>query len=343
MSKNVLSGHLISSSEAWEAMAQELSSITHDEVWIVSAYLKEAALMKFASFVHSSNSVSILARWQGADLISGSSDLQAYDVAKENNWRFSVRQDLHAKVYRINHTSIYLGSANLTSSGFPTNGGVGNAEMMVRVDASDLNITAISSLFDHSVLVDDSLMASLRQWVEIEKSLSTRFEVHSGNEFPLDALQRDMLHGHVKQLMLADCFLALPRDVQEAASQPPNTAPSDVQHDLSLLGCSTLPNLPNISNRLGQLFQQSRLFRWLYGEVVASESQQIFFGDLCSRLHDALIEDPKPFRTDVKTLLATLLRWIEYYSECGLSVDRPRYSERVFADVTRKTTTPRFE
>lgn len=335
MSKNVLSGHLISSSEAWEAMAQELSSITHGEVWIVSAYLKEAALRKFASFVHSSNSVSILARWQGADLISGSSDLEAYDVAKENNWRFSVRQDLHAKAYRINHSSIFLGSANLTSSGFPTNGRGGNAEMMVRVDASDSNITTLSSLFDHSVLVDDSLMASLRQWVEIEKSLSTPIEVHSGNEFPLDSLQQDMLGAHVEQLMLADCFLAHPLAVQEAASRPPTFAPLNVQHDLSLLGCSALPNLPNTTNRLGQLFSRSRLFRWLYGQVISSENQQIFFGDLCSRLHDALIEDPKPYRSDVKQLLATLLRWIEYFPVCGLNVDRPRHSERVFVDVGR--------
>lgn len=316
-------------------MTQELSSIRHGEIWIVSAYLKEAALRKFASFVHASNSVSILARWQGADLISGSSDLEAYDIAKQNNWRFSVRLDLHAKAYRIDHSSIFLGSANLTSSGFPINGKAGNTEMMVRVDATASNITTLSSLFDHSVVVDDSLIASLRQWVDAEKSLSAPIAAHSGNEFPLDALQREMLNAHVEQLMLADCFLALPGTVQEAASQPHDAAPSDVQHDLSLLGCSSLPTFPSIPNSLGQLFSRSRLFRWLYGQVVASESQQIFFGDLSSRLHDALIEDPKPYRSDVKQLLATLLRWIEYFPECGLNVDRPKHSERVFVEVGR--------
>ena len=316
-------------------MTQEMSSVKNGQIWIVSAYLKEAALRKFASFIHFSNSVSILARWQGADLISGSSDLEAYDIAKDNNWSFSVRLDLHAKAYRIDHSSIFLGSANLTNSGFSTNGRAGNAEMMVRVDATDSNIKTLSSLFYHSVVVDDSLIASLRQWVDSEKSLSAPPELHSGNEFPLDVLQRQMLGSHVEQLMIADCFLSLPRAVQEAVSLSPNTMQSDVQHDLSLLGCSTLPDSPNLANHFGKLFQQSRFFRWLYGQVVASVSQQIFFGDLCSRLHDALIEDPKPYRSDVKQLLSTLLRWIEYFPECGLSVNRPRHSERVFVSGGR--------
>jgi hypothetical protein len=73
----------------------------------------------------------------------------------------------------------------------------------------------------------------------------------------------------------------------------------------------------------------TRILQWLTRELSAVEDGQLYFGAIAAKLHEALIDDPRPYRRDVKTLLVNLLSWIKLYPECGLQVDRPGYSERV--------------
>ena len=49
----------------------------------------------------------------------------------------------------------------------------------------------------------------------------------------------------------------------------------------------------------------------------------MYFGQLTAELHDALVEDPKPYRKDVKTLLANLLAWAQGLRMEEVVIDKP--------------------
>ena len=51
----------------------------------------------------------------------------------------------------------------------------------------------------------------------------------------------------------------------------------------------------------------------------------MYFGQLTAELHDALVEDPKPYRKDVKTLLA----WAQALQMEEVVIDKPSHSQRV--------------
>ena len=55
----------------------------------------------------------------------------------------------------------------------------------------------------------------------------------------------------------------------------------------------------------------------------------MYFGELSQNLHNALISDPKPYRRDVKQMLANLLSLIEKLGMEEIVIDRPNYSQRV--------------
>ena len=47
------------------------------------------------------------------------------------------------------------------------------------------------------------------------------------------------------------------------------------------------------------------------------------------KLHNALVEDPKPYRREVKELLSNLLSWVEELEMEEIVIDRPNYSQRI--------------
>ena len=83
-------------------------------------------------------------------------------------------------------------------------------------------------------------------------------------------------------------------------------------------------NLP----KLKECFRWSNSYLWLLN-VLEQNDGVMFFGELTTKLHEAVVSDPKPYRKDVKTMLANLLSIIEELSMEEIVIDRPNYSQRV--------------
>ena len=64
----------------------------------------------------------------------------------------------------------------------------------------------------------------------------------------------------------------------------------------------------------------------------------MYFGELSQNLHNALISDPKPYRRDVKKMLANLLSLIEKLGMEEIVIDRPNYSQRVMLQARKNST-----
>ena len=56
------------------------------------------------------------------------------------------------------------------------------------------------------------------------------------------------------------------------------------------------------------------------------EEKSLSFGAISSRLHNAILDDPIPYRKEVKVLVANLYSWFELMPET-FEVSRPRHSQ----------------
>ena len=61
-----------------------------------------------------------------------------------------------------------------------------------------------------------------------------------------------------------------------------------------------------------------------------SENQEIYFGHLSSIIHDSLLDDPTPYRQNVKKLQVNLYSFLKYYKPNNIIIDIPKTrSERI--------------
>ena len=86
----------------------------------------------------------------------------------------------------------------------------------------------------------------------------------------------------------------------------------------------------DLEKEIKENFLKSKIFNWLITRLKKSENQEIYFGSLSSIIHDSLLDDPKPYRQDVKKLQANLYSYIEYFKPENIKIDVPKLkSERI--------------
>lgn len=329
VAKSPLVGQILDSVTAYDLMKNTLRSLRGTDVWIISAYLKNEALKNLVSDLDASNQVSILVRWQPNDIISGASDVECYDFAKFRSWRFFARQDLHAKAFRFGTDSIYIGSANLTRKGFSLLGVNGNAEAVVQVEASPVNIDALRTLFDRAILVNDELEGAIRSWLESNiNDITTSDGLASKDGWPLVAESLSSIDVG-QRLMVSECFFtdASWLDMNKGDS---NIQGAEIEHDISLLGFTMgMPSSDHRTIAIAAAIRQTKMFRWLEKLLGSEENGEMYFGRVTALLHDALLDDPRPYRHEVKTLVTNFFSWVKAVPQCSLIIDRPNYSERI--------------
>jgi len=281
---------------------------------ICSAYLKEDALnflLKIFSDCSYRGSIRILARWKPHDLLAGSSDLTAYDLALKNNIPFFIKQDFHGKVYEIKPVGLLVGSANLTNSGFQFDGS-GNSEVCVALEHSIQNSLFVQNLFDSSLLVNESIFSSIKNELGSMKLI----------EFP-DYQWSSLLSQDIKYYSKSDKFLTDEMFYSNVNDFFKNINHGDfaITHDLSLLGCTS----KSCRNEYEIAFLNSISYKWLIS-TLKKHYGIMSYGTLTSNLHSSLLDEPSPYRRDVKCLLSNLLSWCGEYSLKQIEISRPRHS-----------------
>lgn len=76
------------------------------------------------------------------------------------------------------------------------------------------------------------------------------------------------------------------------------------------------------------IFMNSVAFRWLKKQL-KEEDGCLYFGNLSRRLHSSLVDDPTPYRSEVKKLLQSLLIQVKRYCQEEVTIDRPNHSQRI--------------
>jgi len=260
----------------------------------------------------------IVARWNNGDLAQGSSDLECYHLAKTNGWSFKVLQDLHAKVMLVDNDILFIGSPNLTGRGMSLVP-VSNEELGIKVKALDEDLKIINQLVDDAISVDDKIIKELEEWQKnlpkIEKPMIPKFP-----EIVNDSFKEKFNKLWVNNFPWCNVeYLINNSDKKE----------DNIIHDLDLFGLTSIKK-DDLEKELKESFLQSKIFNWLIRKLEAEDNKEIYFGRLSSIIHDGLVDDPKPYRQDVKLLQANLYDYIKHFKPINLDHSIPKTrSERL--------------
>ena len=305
-------------------MRAAVSRLRGAEILVISAYLTVDGLRALLADVCPSNRVRILVRWQPNDLVTGASDLASFHFANERGWEFSASSSLHAKAFVFGDVAIFMGSANLTCNGFTLGSASGNTEMLTQVPVTDLNIELLQRMFADGFRLDAVVVEQIRIWLTSQTMPFVDNMPSLASTWPLGKRARILPQPAFATLTVSECFMTDGAWLYEWFDRHPSL--SDPQrHDLSLLGQleSTQPT------HISSVLRQTKIFRWLEQQLIRAPNQELYFGAITAALHEALIDDPRPYRRDVKALVVSLLAWLKAAPDCGTQVDQPNYSERV--------------
>lgn len=306
------------------ALANELRAANH-RVMLISAYLTKKGIEWISNRLTNDDvECNIVARWKVTDLLSNASNLDAYEVISKRGWNLHILNDLHAKIFLIDNNSLFVGSANLTGYGLslvPSS----NREMGVKISPSESDISSINGIFEESTYVTPAIFQEMKDFID---NLKPQIKEKETYEWPLTL--QDKLQNKISRLWVADLmWTSSPEDmIYKLNANVINS--NDCLHDFAILGFEPERYKEIDLDTLKTAFLNTKVWKWLEGELLKTADYELQFGAVTKLLHDCLLDDPAPYRKDVKGLQVNLFNWIKVLKIPRVSIDVPGMkSERI--------------
>jgi hypothetical protein len=298
-----------------DLLAKNIASATRS-ITIISAFITSSGLSwVLRSGIRRDLLVTIITQWSPGDLLAGASDLDAYTLAQDQGWKFRLLPKLHAKALLIDDLRLFVGSANVTAFGLSLVPG-GNRELGLCVGVSEAELRTIAGLINESVEVSAELFCSIRDWLSQQKLTTTPTEI----SWP-ENIHRAMVLLPTR-LWVADLPWANPHHLLGGPQIVLDPSQREaIDHDFRLYGTVDAALLLSA-------FRNSVAFKWLVGMLQTEPDQMAYFGRLSYQLHASLLDDPTPYRKEVKNLLANLLEYVATFAAHQVQLDRPNQSLR---------------
>lgn len=294
---------ILFSKEILSVINNELKNAT-ESVQIISAYCKMDAFKTINTYIPSKiTKKRIMIRFRLDDLLSGSTDFEVLRFCMCFGWEVYIRFDLHAKTYVIDNKRCMLGSANITKNGLNINK-LGNTEMTTLFNMDKSDVTKIENLFNHSIRVDVALLHELEKQYHEFKMINQIPKEHKSWDRKINSL----FNPHIDILFTHEL---------------PSYDKIELNTYIEFLD-NTFYNIEALKDS----FRWSNSYMWLL-ETLKNNNGEMYFGELTQKLHSVIINDPKPFRKEVKILLHNLLYYTEKLEMDEITIDRPNYSQRI--------------
>lgn len=293
---------LLFSQEILNAVNEELR-VAKDSVQIISAYCKENAIKHLNSIIPGSVSEKkIMVRFRLDDILKGSTDFSIIDFCQQCGWKVYIRFDLHVKTYIVDGKRGFVGSANATNSGLNLST-YGNVEIGAMVDIDVTDMEKVEALYEDAIFVTDSIYEKLKAQYQ---TIST---YEQGKQYSWNQEIYELFTPKVKTLF---------------SYELPEKDAFSVGEYMNFLDIIYSDDIETVK----EAFRWSNAYLWLLS-VLKQNDGCMYFGAIAEKIHSALVSDPKPYRRDVKELLANMLSMIEKLQMEEIVVDRPNYSQRV--------------
>ena len=293
---------LLFSDEIKNQLEVQLRQTTND-IHIVSAYCKKSAIQFVEKCIENPmQSKKLMVRFAYDDIINGASDLEVYDFCRNNGWKLYMRLDLHAKTYIFDKMRCIIGSANLTSRGISIIDNA-NYEIALLTSVSDDEMFRIESLFENAVLITDEMYDLMKECIKKRND-----KVQASSDWSDKILS--LFNPKIEVLFTYDF---------------PNCSSLSCLKKDSLDFLALSPGWT--TETVKEAFVKCNAYRWLKSVLEQKPNRGIYYGELSSLIHNAIINDPKPYRKDVKELQSNLLNWIIELDIQEIKIERPNHSQ----------------
>ena len=307
----------------WEALDIKFRSFLsedHDRpLYILAPFITTSYLEELFS---AQREVHIVTSWRKDHLIAGVSNIDLYEVVKQNkSWKLYINDRLHAKVYCRNFKSLMVGSANLSKKAFMDTER-SNHEVLVQLDCTRHDTQHICDIMASSVVMNDEIYSRYESWFNEQ-------EVHS----------EPMNTGSVVVLESSnDLFLV--------SQLPASTSPSRLweivsgqvlpdeawdetvaaEHDLSNLGLrfTDFDDYSDFKKRLIALMSSQAFFSAFMDEITAEGMR---FGYAKQWIQQNCIDDPVPYRKELTRTVQNIFSWIVELFPKEIEIVQPNYSQ----------------
>ena len=273
---------------------------------IYSAFIKVNALNWLLDKISNIQDVRIIARWTPQDLAFKASDLDVYELCKKNGWKFGIDSSLHSKAFIFDSKTVLLGSANLTDRGLSISRD-GNLEMGTVVEPTITDLKRLKDLEKNVTWMDDALYEDIKQQIAILDIEKPKVPAWSSS-------LKDRLSPVVDHLWISELLHSSPESFEW-----PDLEDTNIEHDIELLSL-TMENTRN-TDLLREKFLSCREYRWFKQQLLnESEGTYTNFGWLSEKLHNAILDDPPPYRVGVKEYAADLEKWVEVFASSEIKI-----------------------
>lgn len=284
---------MINSLMTGEELTRRLSALLKSahHIRVVTAYMTDGAIVWFGRYVQHER-LMIVGRFSLQDFVSGASSISAVQSALSRGYCVSMLPQLHSKIYEIDSRYIFSGSANFTAKGLALCS-TPNFETAVEIPYTEESSKFIDKYFNAATPITPALLAKMESI--LAESISSGRKLEELTDWP------DEFYAYSGELFICDMPLSSP-------SNPGQHVLPDATHgDFALINKNL--HLPDVAY---SLFSRCKVIRWLNSQfkMCDDESVGLSFGELTSRLHSALANDPSPYRRDVKNILSNLYEYI---------------------------------
>lgn len=270
---------------------------------VISAFMTQPATRWLSSLISENRpAVQLVGRFSPFDFIKGSSDLNALRDCINNGYTVKALTNLHAKIYQIDEDIIFSGSANLTGKGLALVD-VSNLEACIKIKACEDSKSFISKIVDSAYeLTAETIDAMERYISEIEQIDKPEIQM----DWPENIISQS------NDLFVSDFPLGAPGDFVKEYEVNPS------------LPFAQIENVRDDFELASTLFKKSKTYKWLVKQIRENKSDRdLGFGQVSRLLHDALADDPAPYRQQVKDLQVNLYSYLKLYASEELEIYIP--------------------
>lgn len=291
---------LISNTELTKTLQGLLPASTH--INIISAFLSMPAINWLNEYKSPNSNICIVGRFSLRDFIENASDINAISECIKRGYTVKALQNLHAKIYQIDTDNIYTGSANMTGRGLALVDNI-NLEACTKVPATSTSLTFINNIIENSTTLTAEIVLQMKNIIDdIVKN-----EIYDGEvEWP-----EGLIPEH-NGLFVSDFPLVKPGEESKEYRLNPTLEFAKIEREASNFDIAK------------SIFKRTKAYKWIHTIVMQNtDERDLGFGKVSSLLHDALCDDPAPYRSEIKDIQANLYSYIEIYAKDELEIYVP--------------------
>ena len=267
---------------------------------LLSAYYSLPAFNWLSTLID--KDVKLVVRGSPRDFLAGATNMDAIRKSLMAGWDVRFISALHAKVYLIDD-KICIGSGNLTANGMSLFGSA-NLELNTVLSASAADKKLLLEVFEQGQKYTHAMLDAMQLYLDKNEE-----SINICDWWPTAVVPIEM-----RKLFC--------NDFPYYRAAEPSAIRQEYWDDIA--ACILTENYAEVKRML----ELSHAFIWLK-DALTTESSPLSFGKLSSLLHSELADDPAPYRSAVKELLANLLDYVSLAKGCGIVVERPNYSQVV--------------